>query len=1100
MKKQKNKNLKLWGILSIVFIVLLVIMIVANVLGSMFQTTIDLFLNTTHNQVTGDTTGGKIYYPSEFAKKDADGNSVISDSSSDRGKEEIDGVALSEAGNDLVEEVAKEGFVLLSNDGALPLEKGSTVSVFGQSVDNPVTSGTGSGDASGSSSFAATYATSLQAGGLTLNQSSYDFYSTGAGAKYKLEVPGMHDANPFRINECPWSEVRGDSTFAQMTDCDTALVVFSRNGGEGYDLSNGVSDVGYDFGFINVADGLTKEEGSLTGNNYLELNGTERGVLAGLKELKDNGTIENIIVVLNSANAIELDFLNKDICGVDYGIDACVWIGATGQSGLNALGPILSGDVTPSGHLVDTYCYDNLREPSIYNFGHNEYTNYQSDYRSQTDALASGAWMGERYYNVYAEGIYVGYRYYETRYADYVLGTTTDTGNFNYEDIVAYSFGHGMSYADFVYTGFEVAENEDSFDFSVTVKNESADVSGKEVVQIYVQTPYTDYDRQNHIEESAIELVGYKKTQLLAPGTSETVKITVPKELLTSYDANNAHTYIMDEGDYNFTFGNGAHDALNRILAKTADSVPTADESRIIPAPSPAVSSCVNDVYTWTVEERDTTTYSASSSTGEEITNQFDNVDLNKYENGKQAITYVSRNDWKGTFDTTSMETMAKISVTLQMTDQMYSEIKFNQYTPPAEAASATMPQMGVTNKDRLKLIQFVGVPLDGSIEYNGSTYTWDDLLNQVTYNEMVELIIDGQHQTARVGSVSKPATRDENGPSGFNSNFLGGGSGTAYPAPCVRAATWNDELVKRVGELIGEDGLASRYNGLLGPAANIHRNAYCGRNFEYYSEDALLSSQISTNEVQGIQSKGIIVYMKHFALNDSETHREGVGTWANEQSIREIYLEAFRGSCKKDGGNAHAIMSAFNRFGTIWSGNSNELMNNVLRGEWGFDGFIATDADVCDTTTHCTAFMYAPRAVTSGTDIFDGVGNPLDHNRENELKAYRDDPYVVSCMRQATQRILYAVANSAAMNGMTINTDVGEILPWWHALAIALLVIFAVFAVASVVMFILNWKKVIAFPHKLKVAEGEKDAAAGNVVESDASGGADEHSANDKQ
>ena len=1094
--KKKNKNLKLWGILSIVFIVLLVIAIVANVLGSMFQGTIDLYLGTSHQQITGDATG-KIYYPSEFAKKDANGNSVISESSTDKGKEVIDGVALSEAGDALTQEVAKEGFVLLSNDGALPLEKGSTVSVFGQSVDDPVTSGTGSGE---TTSSGATYITSLQAGGLTINESSYNFYSTGAGSRYKLEVPGMHDANPFRINECPWSEVRSDSTFAQMVNCDSALVVFSRNGGEGYDLSNGVSDVGYDFGFINVADGLTKEEGSLTGNNYLELNGTERGVLAGLKELKDNGTIENIVVVLNSANAIELDFLNKDICGVDYGIDACIWIGATGQSGLNALGPILSGDVTPSGHLADTYCYDNLREPSIYNFGHNEYTNYQSDYRSQTDALASGAWMGERYYNVYAEGIYVGYRYYETRYADYVMGTTTDTDNFKYEDIVAYSFGHGLSYANFVYTGFEVEETTDSFKFSVTVKNESTDVSGKEVVQIYVQAPYTEYDRENHIEKSAIELVGYGKTGTLAPGQSETVEITVEKELLATYDAYGAGTYIMDEGDYYFTFGNGAHDALNRILEDTIDGVATADETRIIPSSAPVVSACENDIFTWNVAERDTTTYSTSSSTGAKIENQFDNTDLNKYEDGKQSITYVSRSDWKGTFDTTSLDTMAEISVTLRMTDRMYSEIKFNQYTAPAEAADAVMPKMGVTNKDRLRLIQFVGVPLDGSIEYNGSTYTWDDLLNQVTYNEMVELITEGQHATARVGSVSKPATRDENGPSGFNSSFLGGGNGTSYPAPCVRAATWNDELVRRVGELIGEDGLASRFNGIYGPAANIHRNAYCGRNFEYYSEDSLLTSQICTNEVQGIQSKGIIVYMKHFALNDSETHREGVGTWANEQSIRELYLEAFRGPCKVDGGNSHAIMSSFNRFGTIWSGNSNELMNNVLRSEWGFDGFILTDADVCDTTTHCVAYMYAPRAVTTGTDIFDGVGNPIDHNRANELKAYRGDAYVVSCMRQATQRILYAVANSAAMNGMTINTEVGETLPWWHALAISLLVIFAAFAVASVVMFILNWRKVIAFPHKLKVAEGEEGDAAGNVAESDASGGADENSANDNQ
>ena len=989
---------------------------------------------------TTSTSGkGEVYFHSEFVKKNADG-SVMTDA---KGLEVYDDAALAAASDALVKEVASEGFVLIKNNGALPLAKQTKVSLFGQSVDNPVTSGTGSGATAGST---ANYASAIRNGGLTLNDASYKFYSEGAGREYRLSVPGMHDSDPFRINECPWSVVKAAADFNTMVDCDAAVVVFSRNGGEGYDLSSGASVIGYDFGEINVADPLKVSEGSLTGNNYLELNGDERGVLAGLKALKDEGKISSIIVVLNSANAIQLDFLEERICGTDYGVDACLWIGATGQSGVDVLGQILAGDINPSGHLVDTYCYDNLREPSIYNFGHNYYENFEADYLSKSKAEFKDAWMGQKFFNVYREGIYVGYRYYETRYEDMVLGNTT---GFDYGKIVAYSFGHGLSYTTFGYSDFAVTENSDGT-ISATVKvTNTGSAAGKEVVELYAQTPYTDYDKQNKIEKSAVELVGFEKTGLLQPGASETVTVTFKKELLTAYDAYGAKTYILDAGDYYLALGNGAHDALNRILlAKGADA------SRMVEAAAP-ITVTGDVVYHFTQAELDKTTYAVSSSTGAAITNQFDNADLNLYENGAQSIQYVSRSDWNGTFDITSLETMKATSVSLRMTEGMYAELVCEQYTAPAEASSAKMPQTGV--KNGLKLVQFRGVPLDGSIEFGGKTYTWDDLMDQLTQKEMRDFIARGQHTTKVLPSVGKPATSDQNGPSGFSSTFVGGGSGASYPAPCLRAATWNKELSRRVGELIGEDGLHSNCNGLYGPAANTHRNAYCGRNFEYYSEDPVLTSGIGTEECLGIQSKGIIVYEKHFALNDSETHREGVCTWANEQSIREIYLEAFRGILKKDGGNAHAVMSAFNRFGTIWSGDSNPLMNTVLRGEWGFDGFIVTDADACDTTTHCTFYMYAPRAVTTGTDLYDGVDN---HTRADQLSAFSSDAYVVTAMRTAVQRALYAVANSAAMNGLGVNVVVAESSPWWQILIRVLLGVTAAMTIGSVVMWILQSKK----------------------------------------
>ena len=1080
------KKYKLWKILTIVFAFLTVVMIVANVVCSMYATTINWALNTVSSEVVLGDEPGPIYYESEFALKNSDGSSQIGSD----GKEIMDKEALSAAGDAIVKEVAREGIALLKNDGALPLEKGASVSLFGQSVDKPVTSGSGSGvTASGGEH---TYLSSLTNAGLEVNQASWNFYNSGAGASYSMSIPSMHGDDPFSINECPWSVVQSDSTYSQMINSDTAIVVFSRNGGEGFDLPGGTNPIAPE-GERYTADGLSQADGSLTGGNFLELNADERSVLAGLKALKDNHTIENIVVVLNTPNAMELDFLSPEVCGVDYGVDACLWMGPVGQSGLAALGQVLTGyngdeQFSPSGRLVDTYAYDNLREPSLYNYGESEYTNYEADYRSTADSQDGQQHLNQKYYTVYREGIYVGYRYHETRYEDYVFGqgNPTKAEAYDYSQVIGYSFGHGLSYTTFEYSDFAVTDNNDgTLTATVTVTN-TGDWAGKEVVELYAQTPYTDYDRENGIEKASIELVGYDKTALLAPGASEEVTISVDKSQLTSYDSNNAKTYIMDAGDYYLTFGNGAHDALNAIIGERENVEGlTAIDERIVPASDPVNYSGSGRVFHWT-EEFDAETYSTSPVTGAEITNQFDFADINKYSGkGDNSVEYVSRSDWMGTFDVTSLDTMKATTVQLSMTDQMFAEVTNTWYEPAADASSYTMPTMGASNG--LTLAMFVGVPRDGSIELTDDagvvhTYTWDDLFDQMTYTEMANLVLRGQHTTAEVVSVGKPSTQDENGPSGFNVTFGGGnvGSGTAHAAPVLRASTWNQELVQRVGELIGEDGRASNRNGIYGPAANTHRNAYGGRNFEYYSEDPFISSTIGASECIGIQSKGLIVYEKHFALNDGETHREGVGVWANEQTIREIYLEAFRGIMSADQGNAHATMSGFNRIGTKWCGASTELMNNVLRGEWGFDGFVATDMDNCNNGVLCTGYMYAPTAITGGTDIYDGVGNPAAHNRRNQLNAYRNDPYVMTKLREACEHIVYAVANSAAMNGVSADATIRSVTPWWQATLIAVTVVFGAVALGSVAMWVLNATHVIAFPKPKKDRESAENVSAG--------------------
>lgn len=1080
------KKYKLWKILTIVFAFLTAVMIAGYVVANMFRTTLNWVLNINPTRTESADGAGPTLYPSDYSKKDASGNPLLNSNY----KEQIDTAKLSADADAVVQEVAREGIVLLKNDGALPLEKNTTVGLFGQSVDNPVTSGTGSGQTGVSKDH--TYRTTLENAGLKVNEATWNFYTSGAGSNKAIAVPSMHGFDEvFAINEVPWSTIKADSTYSAMVKNDTALVVFSRTGGEGYDLASGANSLSSEWN--NQAEGikgrttvdaLSVGDGSLTGDNFLELNADERSVLEGLASEKTKGTIKNIVVVLNTPNAMELDFLSPEICGKDYKIDACLQMGPVGKSGLAALGQVLTGyngsqQFSPSGKLVDTYAYDNLMEPSIYNFGENKYANYDSSYKSKADAQDGQQHLNQKYYTVYREGIYVGYRYHETRYEDYVLGNTANEA-YRYEDVVAYSFGHGLSYTNFTYSDFTVKENDDNtFTATVKVKN-VGNWAGKEVVELYVQTPYTQYDRENGIEKASVELAGYAKTDLLAPQAEQEVTITVDKDMLTAYDSNKAKTYIMDVGNYYFTLGNGAHDALNAIIENKADAEGAQiHEDRMVEAPEKINYAGEGRVFTWKVEGNamQPELFNTSSSTGAEITNHFDSLDINKYSGkGDNSVEYVSRSDWMGTFDVTSLATMKASAVVLNMTDQMFEEVTNTYYARPADADDYEMPVMGANNG--LTLAMFVGTPIDGTIEkeVNGitRTYTWDDLFDQMTYKEMANLVINGQHATQAVTSIGKPATKDENGPSGFNVTFGGGnvGSGTAHASPVLRASTWNQELVTRVGELIGEDGHAAGRNGIYGPAANTHRNAYGGRNFEYYSEDPLISATIGASECKGIQSKGVIVYEKHFALNDGETHREGNGVWSNEQATREIYLEAFREIMKIDGANAQATMSGFNRLGTTWCGASSALMENVLRGEWGFNGFVATDMDNCNTNVLCTGYMHIAAALAGGTNIYDGSGNPLNHDREDQLDGFRNDAYMMTRLREAAEHVVYTVGQSAAMNGISPNARIYEIMPWWEAAIVACLVVFAVGLAGSVTMWVLNAVGVVNFPKSKKAAK----------------------------
>jgi beta-glucosidase len=620
-------------------------------------------------------------------------------------------------------------------------------------------------------------------------------------------------------------------------------------------------------------------------------------------------------------------------------------------------------------------------------------------------------------YSVYQEGIYLGYRYAETRYEDVVMGTEK-TGEFDYASTVAYPFGYGMSYTTFDLSDFTFTEGADAFTVSVNVTN-TGDKAAKKTVQIYFQSPYTDYDKQNGIEKASVELCGFDKTEVLEPGASEKVTIEIPKTELRAYDANGAKGYILDAGDYYFTAANGSHEAVNNILAAkgfgSANGM-TEDGNADL-------------VGKFTQAELDTEIFRNSAATGNEITNLFDESDPNRSSLTPGTVTFLTRSDWEGTFPTARP--------TLTMNDKLAKALEFTQYKA-ADHADTPMPTLA--SGGDMSISEMIGAKYDDE--------RWEALLDQLTFDEMVTTITLGFHNTAACETVSKAATKDENGPQGLTASLTGGKSAMCYTSEDIMAATMNTELMEDVGRCIGNDCLDMGYSGLYGPGINMHRTPYSGRNFEYYSEDPFVAGTICAAETKGIQSKGVYVYLKHVALNDSESSRRGVNTWLTEQTARELYLEV-ADKAIIDGG-AWCVMSGFNRWGAQWCGENANLMNGYLRGEAGMRGMSITDF------SGLSQYMDVADGLIGGSDIWDSP-MPMIHTAAAGQMA--GDPYMVTEMRDAMHRILYTVVNSNAMNGWTSDTHIAPNTPWWQLAIYGVIALFGVLTVLSAVMLAKNIK-----------------------------------------
>lgn len=844
--------------------------------------------------------------------------------------------------NEFNKTIMEEGIVLLKNkDQALPIQAGSKVSVLGKSSVNPLLGGAGSSAGETGGKASVDVFISLVNAGYEYNPVLREFYENN-------ELSG--DGRPASVNTGALVEKTGETPLdfypENVTNSledynDFAIVYITRVGGEGFDLSTKVDHV----------EGRNEQ-----GQHYLELDSNE-------EDLIEYATthFDKVVVVLNISTSFEVTKLEAN-----DKIDAILWIGLPGATGLDALGKVLNGQVNPSGRTVDIYASDFKKDPTFQNFAKNAEVGNQ--YKNSAGVNA------QRYFVEYEEGIYLGYRYYETR--GFIEGEEW------YQENVTYPFGYGLSYTSFKW---EVKFPDVTLtpstvvDVKVKVKN-TGNYAGKDVVQLYASAPYYD----SEIEKAHVVLVGFAKTKTLKPGESQTLTISVPVELLASYDYNDANFndfkgYEVERGNYTLYVGKNSHDAWVNGESKT---------------------------YNVAVDMK----FEKDSVTGVTVDNKFDDVsayfgekDPNIPFSGRSKL--MSRTDFAGTFPTAPIA--EELILSAEELDALVVYPSHNRvdssYDDGQPWYTDVMPQYAEVRETAIKLTDLVGLDYEDEL--------WDEFISQLTIQDYANIVVHGFFGTYVIEELNVPRLIMPDGPTGFVGNMSGFGEARAfYASPIVVSSTWNVELAERQGEIMGDEALWMGYGGIYAPATNTHRTPFSGRNFEYYSEDPHLAGKFTAAVTRGLQGKGISVFIKHFAVNDQETDRASAGlvTWADEQTMREIYFKSFEIGVKE--GKATGMMSAFNRIGTTWAGASYALLTEVLRGEWGFQGAVITDWGN-------GGWMNQGQMLRAGNDFYLGMkfgdwfvfGSPT-------TAAADLTPTYVTLLQKASKNVLYVVANSAAM------------------------------------------------------------------------------------
>ena len=870
----------------------------------------------------------------------ATGNGTLSDETNEEAAE-------------VAEEIMEDGIVLLKNESLLPLNETKKLNIFGWESINPAYGGAGSGGINDLYDIVSLNQ-GLENAGFSINQELVDFYNN-----YGADNPEMSiQKQSWTLPEPPVDTYSDELIKSAKEYSDVAVVVLSRKAGEGHnDIPMDVRKAAYD----NNSD---EYDDFPEGEHYLQLSQTERDMVDMVCS-----NFDNVIVIYNGANQFELGFADE------YPqIKSVVWCPGTGNVGFNALGKVFSGEVNPSGKTPDTFIYDMTTAPWWNNAEKTEYTNLAD---MAVEGMNAGtAQVYAPAFTNYVEGIYVGYKYYET---------AAQEGAIDYDKTVQYPFGYGLSYTEFEQKMGELEEKDGQISVDVEVTN-SGDVAGKDVVEVYYKPPYTN----GGIEKSSANLIEFAKTDLLQPGESQTVTVTFSIEDMASYDENHAKAYVLEKGDYAISINSDSHTVLDQ---KTY----TADK---------------DVVYK-----------------GENKRASDDTAATNVFEDAKGDVTYLSRADHFANYEeATAAPASAELGEPYVSEYHLNSNFDKTTYLNDEDV----MPTTGADN----------GLTLADMRDADYDDPRWEKLLDQLTVDEMANMIAMAGYQTAAMDSVGKVATLDFDGPAAINNNFTGVGS-IGFPIEVVVASTWNKELAQAWGECMGKISQEMGAEGWYAPGMNTHRTAFGARNYEYFSEDGVLAGNMGAKAVEGARKYGVYSYIKHFALY--EGNAKMVSVWSNEQAIREIYLKPFEISVKQ--GGANAVMVSWSFLGDKWTGESSNLMNTVLRDEWGFRGMALTDF----FRNNGHGFMNADAALANGVDVMLSTFNGEENNVANP-----EHPTSVLQMRNACKNVMYTVVSSWAYDGEHEETGMEN----WKKAGIGIDIVIALFMAGMEVLVIRGYKK----------------------------------------
>ena len=870
----------------------------------------------------------------------ATGNGTLSDETNEEAAE-------------VAEEIMEDGIVLLKNESLLPLNETKKLNIFGWESINPAYGGAGSGGINDLYDIVSLNQ-GLENAGFSINQELVDFYNN-----YGADNPEMSiQKQSWTLPEPPVDTYSDELIKSAKEYSDVAVVVLSRKAGEGHnDIPMDVRKAAYD----NNSD---EYDDFPEGEHYLQLSQTERDMVDMVCS-----NFDNVIVVYNGANQFELGFADE------YPqIKSVVWCPGTGNVGFNALGKVFSGEVNPSGKTPDTFIYDMTTAPWWNNAEKTEYTNLAD---LAVEGMNAGtAQVYAPAFTNYVEGIYVGYKYYET---------AAQEGAIDYDKTVQYPFGYGLSYTEFEQKMGELEEKDGQISVDVEVTN-TGDVAGKDVVEVYYEPPYTN----GGIEKSSANLIEFEKTNLLQPGESQTVTVTFSIEDMASYDENNAKAYVLEKGDYVISINSDSHTVL--------------------------------DQKTYTVDKD--VVYK-----GENKRSSDDTAATNVFEDAKGDVTYLSRADHFANYEeATAAPASAELGEPYVSEYHLNSNFDKTTYLNDEDV----MPTTGADN----------GLTLADMRDADYDDPRWEKLLDQLTVDEMANMIAMAGYQTAAMDSVGKVTTLDFDGPAAINNNFTGVGS-IGFPIEVVVASTWNKELAQAWGECMGKISQEMGAEGWYAPGMNTHRTAFGARNYEYFSEDGVLAGNMGAKAVEGARKYGVYSYIKHFALY--EGNAKMVSVWSNEQAIREIYLKPFEISVKQ--GGANAVMVSWSFLGDKWTGESSNLMNTVLRDEWGFRGMALTDF----FRNNGHGFMNADAALANGVDAMLSTFNGEENNVANP-----EHPTAVLQMRNACKNVMYTVVSSWAYDGEHEETGMEN----WKKAGIGIDIVIALFMAGMEVLVIRGYKK----------------------------------------